>query len=1302
MNDLEQLTQNDVGLDKGFADNGIYHLNHPVLGRQTILHDVKAQYCASVNRLYFTGRGFSGVTYPPYLLGCLKPDGTPDPDFGDNGITSGNFNERTESVGTSLTVLDDGKILLTGWVYGISAPALARFFANGKRDTGFGIDGYVILRRPASSTDQHLTGTTDKNASQDFSTSVTPLADGKILVVSTYVVTHQTDTLAYLFLLNSDGSFDTSFNGTGYVKVIYPGADPAQVKLHSAFVDQDGTFVVAGSLGSDPDRRVPLMARYARDGKLVPGFGTGGFFTPEQPLLTSAKFDTVIAQPNNRLLGIGSTSDGQGLLISLEADGKYNIQFNGAKPLLTRLGDNITSWRSGVMQPDGKIVLCGAIRPADESSPGVVARLLDNGSPDTTFHERGWISTGVDGVTNFNALTLQKDGKIVVAGFRYADENIQGLILRYHANLTTTQPSTSDNEGQLDPAFGTDGLALLNTSDTEGPSISPKGMGVDSTGRIYIVGSEHTSRERVSYWCMRMSASGVVDSTFGKAGYVTGEFDPNVGGRSYSGLKEVVELPGAKILLIGSYHDGSFATWVGLLRLLPDGRPDPAFGDKGQVLIALGSLSAKQKLRDESSLATSLTRSITQGPVLPDGKILVLTQIYDGLEKTQSVVLRFMPNGALDTSFNQSGMVRVAHPDYPHTALTDIVVDHEGKYALSGYCFEKSHLQFHALFSKLETTGALDTSFATAGFLLVEPNNDEQNLLFHNLVTQANRRLLGVGQEHSEGEHGLLVSRESDGSANIQFNRGEPLLTRLEDRSTRWVSAAIQNDASILVFGYLSDPPRTVVAKFTDRGELDKTLGAGTGWLHFNVMSGFSSAALLTDHSVLFIATVMVNDRRVSCVARGLLTTKSQTLNSAGKPDLEFGTDGAQTINIPNMPLARVSGVRIGPDNKIYCAGNSEDVTDPNPGYFLGRFNIDGSVDRSFGTSGFAQDVYPDTRLSQIRSFTFQPDGKIVIFSDVYNAESQLVPAFSRYDTQGRLDPSFGTDGQTVLDIELSPPGRTTSSDTFRKIDAGAAHPYGVEILPDGKILASHSYFFDFQQSHGLIIRLEKNGALDLSFNQIGYIPVIHPEYKLNATVLRNVIVQPDGKYLGCGNVYNDSGKPSPAMFVRYDSSGVLDKQFGDSGFVTVASAMHAHLIQATVLQPNQRILGFGDTLGNEGVMISLEPDGSPNIQFNRGNPLYTELEPGSITSWTGAAIQKNGRIVVAGGIGVQGQADIVVARFVDADLDQEFNDGKGWLRTHLENGVQLATGLALQKDGKVLICSTLPGRKIALLRYHG
>ncbi|MFZ3281546.1 hypothetical protein [Pseudomonas sp.] len=869
MNDLKESVQNNTGLDKDFADEGVFLLEIPHLGRKIILKGVKTHYSPAAERIYFTGTVQSGVN-SAYLLGCLKPDGTLDTAFGTNGITSSTFIERTPSGGHSITLLPDGKILLVGHVFGQAVPALARFTADGKHDTEFGAnDGYVILRMPGSTQDQILADATNSNDGPDSSTSVAALDDGTILVVHTYTVTHTTDTRAYLFVLNSDGSLDQSFNQTGYVQVIYPGVDQSHVKLRSGFIDGDKTIVVAGYLAQDPASKLPLMARFSRDGRLVPGFGAGGFFAPPQSLFKSGELHSVIGQPNNKLLGIGSTADGRGLLISLEPNGEYNIQFNGAQPLLTQLGQHITYWKAGAMQPDGKIVVCGAIKPADQSSPGVVARLLSDGRLDETFHGLGWASTRVGGVTILNALALQDDGKIVVAGVRHADADMHGVILRYHANSTTL----SNNEGQLDPSFGKRGLALLEASETGGPSISPKGLGVDAAGRVYIAGHAHLHSDRTSYCCMRMSANGVVDHSFGQAGYVTGEFASNEGGRAYSTLNEVAVLSDGKILLIGDYHDGSFASWTGLVRLLADGRRDQGFGDNGQVLIPLGSLSTSHKQREANSLTASLTRSFSHGPVLPDGKILVLGQIYDGLQKTQSMVIRLMPDGALDTSFNQTGSVRFAHPDFLHTVLTDIAVDHEGKYALSGYCSGQSAQQARALFSKIETTGALDTSFATAGYLLIEPNSDDQHFFIHQLIAQTDTHLLGIGYEHPEGEHGLLINRKSDGSKNTRFNNGEPLLTRLDGQLTRWASAISQQDASILVHGCLSESARAVVAKFTDRGELDTTLGTGKGWLQFNVEAGEALAALFDDRSVLFLGTAMVSGRRMRCVARGLLTT---------------------------------------------------------------------------------------------------------------------------------------------------------------------------------------------------------------------------------------------------------------------------------------------------------------------------------------------------------------------------------------------------------------------------------------------
>ncbi|WP_277759034.1 hypothetical protein [Pseudomonas sp. A34-9] len=426
------------------------------------------------------------------------------------------------------------------------------------------------------------------------------------------------------------------------------------------------------------------------------------------------------------------------------------------------------------------------------------------------------------------------------------------------------------NEGQLDPAFGSAGRVVLQAPGAPGQSVLPQGIGVDAAGRVYVGGALRIGENRFAYYCVRLTAQGTVDPAFGEAGYVIGEFAPHNGRISYSGVSEVIELSNGKILLIGNYYDDTFNTWKGLIRLHPDGTPDPAFGEDGTLLIALGSISGTD---DDSvdGLNVSSTPRTAGSNLLPDGKILLHESVYDGLEETQTAIIRLTADGVLDPDFNQTGIVWVAHPDFAHTEITDILLADDGKYVLAGHCDEPGDPPARAIFTRLHASGITDTSFASNGYLLIESARGDTNYLLDRLVAQTNKRLLGIGYGLGQEDCGLLISREADGGENIQFNRGNPLLLKLDGRITSWHDAIIQQDGSILVYGHLYDPARTVVAKFTDAGTLDKTFGGGTGWLQYSVDPFGLTSAIITDASVLFFGATVVDGQAMPCIARGLI-----------------------------------------------------------------------------------------------------------------------------------------------------------------------------------------------------------------------------------------------------------------------------------------------------------------------------------------------------------------------------------------------------------------------------------------------
>ena len=406
-------------LDQSFADAGIYHLKAERLpGR---LWGVKALHGSVPERLYFTGS--VGSVHARYVLGYLLPDGTLGRDFGEAGLAIGDFRPNANSSGQSITLLDDGAILVHGWTRN-SVPALRRFSSNGAVDTDFGSAGTVVLEYPKT-TEPQLTTSNAKQTGEP-STNAFALSDGRILVVVTYSIAHLADTAAFIFRLNSNGSLDTDFNGTGYVQVIHPIGRPEDLKLRSGLIDPDGNIVVCGSLEREAGKPEALLARYKSDGSLDTDFGTQGFVLYSQSPLGFANLDAVIFQPDKRLLAIGSTQEYQGVLISLEADGKANIQFNGGQPLLTRLDDNATWWKAAAMQTDGKIIVIGRTY-VQEPSASVIVRLLSDGQLDRAFNGRGWWSTNERG-WYFHNLSLQSDGKIVVAG----KHNQEGAVLRFN------------------------------------------------------------------------------------------------------------------------------------------------------------------------------------------------------------------------------------------------------------------------------------------------------------------------------------------------------------------------------------------------------------------------------------------------------------------------------------------------------------------------------------------------------------------------------------------------------------------------------------------------------------------------------------------------------------------------------------------------------------------------------------------------------------------------------------------------------------------------------------------------------
>jgi len=217
-------------------------------------------------------------------------------------------------------------------------------------------------------------------------------------------------------------------------------------------VAPDGKIVVAGSIGG-PDTRI-AAARFNPNGTLDPSFGTGG------------------AEELN-----------------------LGLPYEAAEGV--------------AVAPDGKIVLSGH----DQGSPnfgffnGLVLRLDSRGALDGSFASSGVLSYhhANSGYDTLNAVAIQNDGKIVVAGSDVGGS--YAVFLRLNAN------------GSYDASFGSGGEADLSSGASSQP-VGANGVVIAGGGRVVGAGAILHSGTDYEAGLWALTPAGAADPAFGSGGIV--------------------------------------------------------------------------------------------------------------------------------------------------------------------------------------------------------------------------------------------------------------------------------------------------------------------------------------------------------------------------------------------------------------------------------------------------------------------------------------------------------------------------------------------------------------------------------------------------------------------------------------------------------------------------------------------------------------------------------------------------------------------------------------------------------------
>lgn len=396
--------------------------------------------------------------------------------------------------------------------------------------------------------------------------------------------------LCFGHAMAAPGDLDLTFGQDGVMLVNLNGG---QEHFSALLAQPDGSVLAAGALyHRDPVEAVQSgydmsIVRVLRDGQLDPGFGVDGLVQVDTGDDSDAGYG-LAQQADGKLLVAGrldSGAYGDFGVARLNPDGTLDTSFGEIdgpqRRGYRRINIGPTAFindeaRAVALQSDGRIVVAGVGYAMDGSfnyPRFAVARFTTSGDLDTSFGSGGTMvapATAAEVSEYVTGIATRRDGsmpndRITVVGYVFARST--AVVRRYLSN------------GQPDTSFGSGGELQITESmvngQRQGMTRIDAGVWTDA-GKLVVVG---TGGDR-GFVFQRFNANGSLDTTFGSGGRVLVKFS---GVTEYDEPVSITLLDDGRIVAAGyasmTYGSAAASKDFAVVQLLPDGTPDPAFGD---------------------------------------------------------------------------------------------------------------------------------------------------------------------------------------------------------------------------------------------------------------------------------------------------------------------------------------------------------------------------------------------------------------------------------------------------------------------------------------------------------------------------------------------------------------------------------------------------------------------------------------------------------------------------------------------------------------------------------------------------
>ncbi len=814
--------------------------------------------------------------------------------------------------------------------------------------------------------------------------------------------------------------------------------------------------------------------------------------------------------------------------------------------------------------------------------------------------------------------------------------------------------------GALDPTFGDGGRVLTDAGDVTGDVANDVATVAQPDGKILVAGSvEHWSwSTRTDFLVLRYNTDGSLDTSFGENGLARIDF----GSHWEQAYALAVDSSGR--IVVAGFSQQEYQHDFAVARLTADGALDTSFSGDGKFLY---DFAGRSDIINDVAINS-------QGRILLAG---YTTETGASSYRTDMALIRLDASGALDTSFNGTGVLQLDFGGSSDIANA-VLIDATGRIVLAGGAYGETASENDFIVARLTDTGAFDNSFDADGIQEITftgGSNDTASDL--TIDSDGNIVVAGYTTDYSSGSYADfgVVRLTSAGALDDSFDGDGKQTLDFDGNYDYAYNVGIDSADRIVLMG--GSWGSVNAARLLSDGSVDTSFGdAGKQTLDFWSGRGQFGGGLVDDQDRVLLAGL---------ISRASADIGLARLDTNGVLDATFGEDGLVTTDVGIEGTGDYAyDIAVQPDGRIVVAGSFYV-----PGYYaymdfvVARYNPDGSLDASFGTDGIARIEFGAWE-AVARSVAIDSQGRIVVGGSArWRSSSDSDFAVTRLTPSGEVDTSFNYEG-----LWRWGPGGRAAIDFGSYLDYG----YGVAVDADDNVVVvgSSDGKFAVARLHGDYGIGSESGKLDYSFGTWG--KQIIP-FGLYADA-QDVAIDPIGRIVVGGSSYQGDTTGSDFAVARLDSTGALDPWFDGDGKQTVdfGGTWTYDGALALTLDSSGRIVLAGYTVDydtypypSDFAIARLGDTGALDPSFD-GDGRQTVDLGGEYDYGKGLAIDGSGSIIVSGhtyqvGVGV----DFGLAKLApDGRPVASFGNG-GSVATDFGSSSDVGFGVALDAEDRIL-----------------